>query len=63
MTNKGLIVATVIGSSAYLAGKLIGAKAAEKSATKTRESIEAVYDKCIGWANKYLDKLGMMMSE
>lgn len=61
MTNKGLIVATVIGSGAYLTGKLIGAKATEKNTEKMRDSIDGLYDKLFKWCDKYMTALGVDM--
>lgn len=63
MTNKGIITATIIGSSAYLAGKIFSAKAAEKRTATMGESVNRLYDKLFTWCDKYMSALGVDMTK
>lgn len=63
MTNKGIIIATIIGSGAYLIGKFFSAKAAEKRTVKMSESVDGLYDKLFTWCDKYMSALGVDMTK
>lgn len=63
MTNKGIITATIIGSGAYLAGKFLSAKAAEKRTKEMSSSIDGLYDKLFTWCDKYMSALGVDMTK
>lgn len=57
MTNKGIIVSSLIIAGGYITGKIIGASSANKRTEKLAEGYKGAIDKVMTWCDKYTEKI------
>ena len=57
MTNKGIVLSSVILAGGYITGKIIGASSANKRTEKLAEGYKEAVDKVMTWCDKYTKKM------